>query len=133
MRSGFALGVPTTTIELDKPRVLGFTMGSMKRAQDLGVLNVNAEDPTAMMLALPEFVWACLDEEGREELSVEAIRELMSPHNMLSIAEKMSNLFKASVPEGNASPAAALERLTETTAGMNRSTSSSSTRSAATT
>jgi hypothetical protein len=138
MQNGFAEGVPTVTIELGgKSYPIGFTMGSMKRAQDLGVLKVNVEDATAMMLALPEYVWACLNEEGRKELSVDAIRELISPTNLEAITEKISELFKASLPEpgpeGNASPAAALETMIETTAGMRSSTSSSSTQSAATT
>lgn len=132
--SGFAEGIPTETIELDgKVYTLGFTMGSMKRAQDLGVLNVDIQDQTARMLALPEYVWVCLDREGREELSVEAIRELIGPYNIVSIAEKIGNLFAASVPEGNASPAAVVETLKESTAGVKRSTSTSSTPSGATT
>lgn len=108
--AGFAEGTPTATIELNgKVYTLGFTIGAMKRAQALGVLEVNAEDGPAMMLALPEFVWSCLDEDGRNELTVAQISELMHPLNTPGIAEKVGNLFKVSVPspDPNASPAAA--------------------------
>jgi hypothetical protein len=107
---GFAEGTPTAAIELNgKPYTLGFTLGAMRRAQELGVLEVNAEDATAMMLALPEFVWSCLDEDSRKELSVEQISEMMSPLNTPEIAGKVGELFKVSVPkpDPNAQPAAA--------------------------
>lgn len=95
-------------IQLDKPRALGFTLGAMRRAKELGVLDTNAEDATAMMLALPEYVWACLDEEGRNDLTVKAIAELMNPINTPVIARKVGELFKASMPQPdpNAEPPA---------------------------
>lgn len=98
--SGFAEGTPTATIELaGKSHTLGYTLGAMKRAQDLGVLKIDMDDDVAFLLALPEYVWSCLDEEGRKDLSVELIRELMNPLNSRSIAQGMIDLFKASVPK----------------------------------
>lgn len=114
--SGFAEGTPTETIELGgKSYTLGFTLGAMRRAKDLGVLHRNAENETDLMLALPEYVWSCLSEEGRAELSVAKISELMNPVNVAVIAEAVGQLFTASVPkpDPNAQPAAA----TEPTAG----------------
>lgn len=126
---GFAEGTPTATIQLDKPRELGFTLGAMRRAKELGVLNVDADDATGMMLALPEYVWACLDEADRSELTVEGIGELMNPLNMQDIAVAVGGLFRASVPipDPNVQPAAAKKP----TAG--KRTSRNSGQSAATT
>lgn len=111
MSNGFTDGTPTATIELDKPRVVAFTLGAMRRAKKLGVLHVDAEDPTALMLAMPEYVWACLSDKDRHELTVDAIAELMSPRNVHEIAEAIGDLFRASMPEestsGNGEPAAA--------------------------
>lgn len=97
--SGFAEGTPTVTITLDKPRVLGFTLGTIRRAKELGVLNVNASDETALMLALPEYVWCCMDDQGRKDLSVAAIGELLHPFNVKEVAKQVGDLFKASVPK----------------------------------
>ena len=105
----FAEGTPTASVTLDKPRELAFTIGAMRRAKELGVLAVNVEDPTALMLAMPEYVWACLSDKDRKELSVEAIAELISPHNIVGVTEAIGSLFKSSMPEdtsGNAQPAA---------------------------
>ena len=96
----FAEGTPTQLIEMGGNLYeLGFTIGAMKRAQKLGVLNVDASDATAMMLALPQYIWACMNEEGRKELSVEAIEELLNPNNIKVIAEAIGELFKESLPK----------------------------------
>ena len=73
----FAEGTPTQLVELGgNIYEIGFTIGAMKRAQKLGVLNVDASDATAMMLALPQYIWARMTEEGRKELSVEQVLQL---------------------------------------------------------
>lgn len=109
--SGFAEGTPTVEVTLDRPRTLGFTLGAMRRAKELGVLNVDAQDEVAMMLAMPEYVWACLSEDGRTELSVNAIAELMNPLNSTEIATQLRELFMASLPkpDPNVQPAAVKE------------------------
>lgn len=118
-------------VELDKERQLGFTLGAMKRAKKLGVLALDTSNPEAMMLALPELVWCCLDGEGRGELSVADIDEIVTPRNAQGIAGQVIELFRLSMPDdkpGNAEPAAA----TEPTAGE-RSTSTRSGQSGSTT
>lgn len=110
----FAEGTPTATVELGgKSYELGFTVGAMKRAKELRVLNIDANDETAFMLALPEFVWSCLEGSARKELSVEQIDELMNPSNIKEIAQSVGALFRASLPEentsGNGEPAAVKE------------------------
>lgn len=130
MENGFTEGTPTVTINLDKPRTLAFTLGAMRRAQELGVLSVDVTDGTALMLAMPQYVWACLSNADRKELSVDEIAELMNPNNVQSISAALGELFKVSLPEnpeGNASPAAALTTLRsqaeELTAGESNSSS----------
>jgi hypothetical protein len=113
--TGFAEGTPTATVELGgKSYTLGFTLGAMRRAKELGVLHNNAESSTDMMLALPEYVWSCLSEEGRTELSVAQISELMNPSNVEAIAEAVGELFKASTPkpDPNVQPVAVKEPTT---------------------
>lgn len=115
-----------------KPYTLGFTIGAMRRAQELGVLQVDVSDGTAFMLAMPGYVWACLPEEAREELSVKAIDELINPNNIKPISDAVGELFRLSMPKeespGNGLPAAAMEK--RPTAG---STSTSSGQLASTT
>lgn len=106
----FAEGTPTATVQLDKPRTLGFTLGAMRRCRDLGVLNIDVQNETAMMLALPEYVWSCMDDAGRKELPLEQVMELIHPGNVQVIAEAIGALFASSQPktdpEKNAGPAA---------------------------
>lgn len=116
--SGFAEGTPTVEIQLGgKSYTLGFTLGSMRRAKELNVLTLDASDETALMLGMPAYVWACLSEETRRELSVEAIGELMNPSNMKAIALKVGELFKASVPKEDSDPNAEPAAVKEPTAG----------------
>lgn len=125
--SGFAEGTPTVEITLDKPRTLGFTLGAMRRAKELGVLNADPSDEVGFMLAMPEYVWACLSEEGRAELSVAQIGELMNPLNIKAIGKAVGELFSASLPKEN--PPATKKP----TGGSRKSTSTSSGRLASTT
>lgn len=121
----FAEGTPTATVRLGgKSYELGFTLGAMKRAKELGVLTLDTSDQSAMMLALPEYVWSCLTEEDRKGLTVAQINELINPSNVAKVAEAIGELFKASTPaedpSGNVVPAAA----TEPTAGKQTSINS---------
>ena len=121
----FAEGTPTATVRLGgKSYELGFTLGAMKRAKELGVLTLDTSDQSAMMLALPEYVWSCLTEEDRRDLTVAQINELINPSNVAKIAEAVGELFRASLPaesaSGNAEPAA----VKEPTAGTRTSSNS---------
>ncbi len=107
----FPEGTPTVTLTLaGSPRVLGFTIGAMRRAQELGVLEVDTADEMALTLALPSYVWACMDKEDREEISFDDVADLINPSNLAHVRDSVSALFNASQPdepEGNAPPAAA--------------------------
>jgi len=95
----FATGTPTVTVELDKPRTLGFTLGAMRRVQDhLGADAFSGEQD--QIRALPTYVWACLSAADREELSVEAIEDLIHPGNMKAVSDAIGDLFQRSNPEG---------------------------------
>lgn len=121
----FSEGTPSVSVTLaGKLWQLGYTLGAMKRAKDLGVLDVDMTDNTAFILALPEFVWACLDESGRTELSVEAIRELLNPLNAKEITRAMVDLFEASLPKRDPDPNADPAAVKEPTAGLQTSSSS---------
>lgn len=130
----FAEGTPTAQIELNgKSYTLGFTLGAMKRAKDLGVLTVNTQDDTDFMLALPGYVWACMDDEARKESTPESLAERMHPHNARAIAKAVTALFVDSLPreepQKNSAPAA----VKTPTAGHERSTSTNSGRLESTT
>lgn len=116
----FSEGTPTVTIDLDKPRTLAFTIGAMRRARQLGVLDKDATSEVEFMLALPEYVWACLPEVDRGELSVAQIGELIHPRNVAPIASKVGELLRASVPDPNVDPPA----VEKPTGGPSTSTSS---------
>ena len=119
----FAEGTPTESVTLGgRTYALGYTLGAMKRAKELGVLTVDMTDDTAFILSLPEYVWSCLDTEGRNDLSVDAIRELMNPLNAKAVAQSMIELFKKSLPKGEPDPNAKPAAVKEPTAG-NQSTS----------
>lgn len=123
----FAEGTPTVVVRLGgKDYTLGFTIGAMRRAKELGVSQVDVSDGSALMLAIPQYVWACMTSEARQSLSVEEIDELINPSNISGISEAIGELFKASLPEdtsGNAQPAATNGKM-EPTAGRSTSTSS---------
>jgi len=119
----FAEGTPTVDITLGgKDYTLGYTIGAMKRAKELNVLDIDTADSVAFMLALPAFVWACMDEEARKELSVSAIEELTNPLNIHDISTAVGELFSASLPkpDPNVEPAA----VTMPTAGNSASKNS---------
>jgi hypothetical protein len=125
--SGFAEGTPTVTVRLGgKDYTLGFTIGAMRRAKELGVSQVDLSDGSALMLAMPQYVWACMTKEDRASLSPDEIDELVNPSNISNISEAIGELFKASLPEestsGNGQPAATKKK--EPTAGRSTSTSS---------
>lgn len=130
----FQEGTPTATVTLGgKVYTLGFTLGALRRCKELGVLKLDVTDETAFMLALPEYVWACLPETQRGELSVDQIGEMMNSTNMTEVAEAVGNLWAASVPKGkpekNAEPGAVKkptpgkkQNLTSNSSGQSAST-----------
>lgn len=120
----FAEGTPTVTIRLGgKDYTLGYTLGSMLRAKDLGVLNVDVEDPVERMLKIPEYVWCCFDAESRKELTLEAVRELLNPTNIREIGVKVEMLFLGSLPDGEPDPNVEPPAVKEPTGGNSTSRS----------
>lgn len=96
----FSEGTPTVEIVLNgKPYELGFTIGAMRRGQELGVLDIDTSSGAAFMRAMPEFIWMCMTEEGRKEYSVATIAELLNPINIAPILKQVGDLFLASMPK----------------------------------
>ena len=97
----FAEGVPTVEVQLDKPRSLGFTLGSMRRSmEERRKRNVPEDAPEALTLALD--VWACLDGESRAEISIEQIEEMVHVGNIKAVSASFAELFRLSNPDGEA-------------------------------
>lgn len=105
----FIEGVPTVTLELDKARVLGFTAGSIRRLRErFGGLQPDLTGPDGKIDAgkvlpvLPVYIWACLDAEGRAQLTPDQIEDMLHPNNLLAVAERVAELFTLSNPEASA-------------------------------
>lgn len=130
----FAEGTPTAEVTLaGKVYTLGFTLGALRRCRELGVLKLDVQDQTAFMLALPEYVWACLSEIERGELTVDGIGELMNSTNMAEIADAVGKLWASSIPKGKSEKNAPPAAVKKPTAGSKKdSTSISSGQSAST-
>lgn len=109
--SGFAEGTPTKDIQLGgKSYTLGWTWGARRRARV--ALTDRYPDPKNVdkSEAIAAALWASMDKETREAVSVEDIEEMIHPGNEIEIMQKIDELIKASEPdpepEGNAQPAA---------------------------
>ncbi len=100
----FATGTPTVVVTLGGHEYeLGFTLGAMRRIKGrLGTLELSLGEEAGDegVLALPVYIWASMDKEGREALSVEDVEEMIHPNNMVEISEAMATLFIQSAPEG---------------------------------
>lgn len=102
--SEFIEGVPTVTVQLDKPRELAFTLGALRRAREkLGDFDLDV-DKLESLAALPALLWACLSAEGRKQITVEQIEDMIHPGNMDVISEAVRKLFRKSQPEGPGNP-----------------------------
>lgn len=107
--SGFAEGTPTVTIQLGgKAYTLGWTWGAKRRVKD----HLKPDDPFEENIAV--ILWASMDKEAREAISVEEIEELVHPENEAEVVGKFAELFKKSEPEPdpNADPVAVKEPTT---------------------
>lgn len=90
----FAEGTPTITVQLGrKDYTLGWTWGAKRRVKE----RLRPEDPFEDNIAV--VLWAAMDKESREAISVEEIEELVHPGNEAEVVEKFSELFKKSEPK----------------------------------
>lgn len=108
---GFAEGTTTAKVQLaGKPRELAFSLGAMKRADDLGVLTTDPKNEIQMLLALPAFIWAAMDKENREELPAEDVAEHINAANLGEMLDAFMAIYGAAMPDesaGNATAGAA--------------------------
>ena len=97
----FVEGVPTVTVQLDRPRQIAYTLGAMRRFRDLlnqREVGEDDADPLENLLALCLEIWACLDADGRAELSVAQIEDLIHLANLREIRGKLRELQAVSLP-----------------------------------
>lgn len=91
---GFAEGTPTVTVQLGGQSFkLGWTWGAKRRVKERLKPDDVFEDNIAVVL------WASMDKETRESITVEEIEELVHPGNEAEVVGKFAELFKSSEPK----------------------------------
>lgn len=108
--SGFAKNVPTTTIQLDKPRTIAFTLDALNRLEELtGTPLLQIElDSAKIVKKLDLWIWSGLSDEAREEITPAEIRGMIHLGNLSQMLGEVSSLITASIPdipEGKTDPA----------------------------
>lgn len=107
----FAEGVPTTKLTLNGVTYeLGWTWAAKRRVRD--ALAGRGKDPlaTGEEEYLAAALWAAMDKEPRDSISIEQLEELIHPGNEELIAHSLRSLIMAAEPEedqaGKTKPAA---------------------------
>lgn len=99
--SGFAEGTPTTEIKLGgKSYTIGWTWGAKRRLKE--VLEKQGKDlqtADAITENLPAVLWASMDTETRDSLSISDVEEMVNPRNELEVVQKIGALFEKSEPD----------------------------------
>lgn len=92
----FAQNVPQAEVVLDRPRVLAYTLGAMRRVREkLG----HELEGSIQLNEMGQVVWAMLDEDGRNELSSDQVEDLIHPGNISAITATVVALITGSTPE----------------------------------
>lgn len=90
----FAEGTPTVKITLGgKVYEIGWTWGANRRVKERLKPEDKFEDNVAVVL------WASMDKESREAITVEEIEDQIHPGNEAEVVGKFSELFKKSTPK----------------------------------
>lgn len=97
----FAEGTPTVDLQLGgNTYTLGWTWGSKRRLKEkLEAQGSSLSDTSAITENLPAVLWASLDKETRDSMSVEDLEELVNPANEAEVIEKIGSLFAKSEPD----------------------------------
>ena len=104
----FAEGTPTVEITLGgKSYTLGWTWAAKRRARDYFASQGKDPDKATQEENIAVALWASLEKEARDSLSVGDIEEVINPANEEAILEKMSSLFTKSEPDPKPEPVAA--------------------------
>lgn len=86
MPNGFAEGQPTATVFLDRERTIGHSFGATNRALAiLGTADFKLESNADIAKKLPVWIWACLPEADRKELTHEQVADLIHRKNQDAI------------------------------------------------
>lgn len=111
MMGGFAEGQPTAVVMLDRERTIGHSFGAINRALGiLGTADLQLESSAEIARKLPAWIWACLPEADRNELSPERVADLIHRKNQDAIVAAFVSIAadSASVtPEDAANPTTA--------------------------
>jgi hypothetical protein len=104
-----AQNVPTTELDLGKPRTLAFTLGAMQRIKEKtghSVLELAAAAKdrdgslgATMLDQIHVWIWAMMEKTDRGELSPEDVADLLHPGSLPAITEAIGSLFRQSMPE----------------------------------
>lgn len=89
--------IPTSVIELDRPRTLAFTLGAMRRIKQVsGKAFDDPDAPRTVTDVIGFYIWAMLIEEDRTELTVENVWDLLHPGNIDAVTAAFTQLMNAS-------------------------------------
>lgn len=106
--STLPINVPRAVVDLDRPRTIALTLAALKRIKDAtGTLDMDLTED-AIFDRAPSIVWASLIDGDREDLTPEAVADLLHAGNLAQVVEALGSLAEASAPkgaEGNAVPA----------------------------
>lgn len=106
MKNGFAEGQPTATIFLDRERTIGHSFGATNRALAiLGTADFKSESQADIAKKLPVWIWACLPEADRAELTPERVADLIHRKNLAAVlAAFVSVAVDSAEGDGQANP-----------------------------
>lgn len=111
MADGFAEGQPTAVVMLDRERTIGHSFGAINRALGiLGTAELKLESSAEIARKLPVWIWACLPEADRKELSPDQVADLIHRKNQDAIVAAFVSIAtdSASLPgEDGANPTTA--------------------------
>lgn len=99
---GVPLGVPRGTVVLDRPRAVTLQLDALLRLTEaLGVpLHELEASPPQMAPVLDAWVWACLTDDDRADVTREEIRAMLHLGNMGDCIQEIIRVASLSMPEG---------------------------------
>jgi hypothetical protein len=105
---GFAEGQPTAVVMLDKERTIGHSFGAINRVREkLGGTDMDPTSDADITQKIPVWIWACLPEADRKELSPERVADLIHRGNQQSVIDAFVQLVKESAADEPANPTVA--------------------------
>lgn len=102
-----AANVPRTTVELDRPRTVAFTLGAMRRFKEVAGQSVQqlfqrmeeSNDPEVLLEELHNLLWSMFIDADREGLTPEQVEEMIHIGIVPEISDAITRLVQPSMPE----------------------------------